>query len=262
MGSIISAIEDKIREHGSLAKYQEYLRETAFLPQSTVRPNLSEFEPETSERRRYKKHKEGFKITIEHKLNTKLKGRDTSDGRTLYPIYVIVVAKRKMHYFPSCHLFYVRPDDFDHFRNTELVKTLFTEESDIIKKWVIEYYNDPANNNKSNWLKLYKSRFPDSSTFHQQSHLIEQIKSLFADKVYYKCKNAEIKRYPVFKDSEGNEVWNGSIIKIIEHATSEKLNRTTARVKWLKELGRYEYFPDDDTGSRSFDLVTNFVVIN
>lgn len=79
--------------------------------------------------------------------------------------------------------------------------------------------------------------------------------------IHGKQDSIPLKPYPVFEDSKGNEVWDGSIIRIIEHATCERLNRTTARVKWLKELGRYEYFPDDSTCSRSFDLVTNFVVI-
>jgi hypothetical protein len=69
--------------------------------------------------------------------------------------------------------------------------------------------------------------------------------------------------YPTFRDSFGNEVWDGSTIRIIEHACAERFNNTTALVKWVNEVGRYEYLPhvDRDTAARAFDLVTSFVVI-
>ena len=71
------------------------------------------------------------------------------------------------------------------------------------------------------------------------------------------------KPYPVFRDSFGNEVWDGSTIRILEHTCAERFNGTTALVKWVKEVGRYEYFPhaDPETTARAFDLVSSFEVI-
>lgn len=134
---------------------------------------LINMEPTQKGRGKYKKHREGFKVAVEYKLNAKLKGLETFDGQNLYPVYVEVRAKRKRHYFPSFYSFYVLPEEFDQFKANELVKTLFINESESIISFVTEHYNDPANENESNWYQSYKVLSENDNIGLQLKWLIE-----------------------------------------------------------------------------------------
>jgi len=124
-------------------------------------------------KRKYKKHIDGFKVAVEYKLNTKLKGLEAIDGQNLYPVYIEVRVKRKRHYFPSYHMFYVLPEEFDEFKACELVRVLFEDESDLIKRFVREHYNDPANENNHKWYNSYKQISANGFTYHRLRWVIE-----------------------------------------------------------------------------------------
>lgn len=116
--------------------------------------------PETP-KRKYKKHKEGFKIAVEYKLNTKLKSMHYFDGRELYPVYVEVRARRKRTFFPSVHSFYINPEEFEAFQNNSIVKSLIESEIKQITSIVANYdlvATPPTENNdlQMSWLQFYQ----------------------------------------------------------------------------------------------------------
>lgn len=130
-------------------------------------------EPKTTVRGKYKKHKESFKIAVEYKLNTKLKGIESFGGENLYPLYIEVRAKRKRHYFPSYHMLYVLPSEFEQFKATELAKALFAEESELITNFVAEYYNNSVNENSHKWYNSYRLIAANDYTYHKLRQAIE-----------------------------------------------------------------------------------------
>lgn len=69
------------------------------------------------------------------------------------------------------------------------------------------------------------------------------------------------KPYPVFKDSEGNEVRDGMRIKILKHLTSCNYNGCESIVRWSTESGRYEFQSPFINGYLGFALIKKFVVI-
>jgi hypothetical protein len=101
------------------------------------------------------------------------------------------------------------------------------------------------------------------------SHLADIIKLYGSYDNYLKemeevelAKKTKGKTTPIFLDSEGHKVWDGSVIKIDSHLGNEDLNGTTAIVKWDSSLGRYGYQLDYESENlRAFDLVSRFVVI-
>ena len=67
--------------------------------------------------------------------------------------------------------------------------------------------------------------------------------------------------YPIFRDSKGREVWDGTVIKILNHQGNSNLNGETAVVKWNSTIGGYEYQLDSEIRNpRAFSLVSSFVV--
>jgi hypothetical protein len=120
---------------------------------------------ETSDKpkRKYKKHKEGFKIAVDYKLNTKLKSKFQFDGLNLYPVYVEVRAKGKRTYFPSVHPFYVSLEEFDQFLKNPIVCAIIDSERKRIQQVVLwadaipmafKTHNPEAF--YDNWLDMYQ----------------------------------------------------------------------------------------------------------
>jgi len=101
------------------------------------------------------------------------------------------------------------------------------------------------------------------------SHLADIIKLYGSYDNYLKemeviefTKQLKEKPIPVFLDSDGQTVWDGSIIKINNNLGDECLNGLKGIVKWDRALGRYGYQLDEELENlRVFDLVSNFVVI-
>lgn len=137
-------------------------------------------------RGKYKKHKEGFKIAVEYKLNSKLKGLETLDNHNLYPVYVEVRAKRKRTYFPSFFLSYVASEDFERFKSDELVKAMFAFESDLIVNFVQAYY-EKDDEDGDNWFKSYRHFSASKNIYYRLRRLIElKLEHQFNGEVYVK----------------------------------------------------------------------------
>jgi hypothetical protein len=113
---------------------------------------------ETNEKlkRKYKKHKDGFKISVRYNLNTRLKGTTFSPGVELYPVYIEVRAKRQKSDFRSFYSFYVSPDQFEVFLNSDIAKKLFAIETERIIKTIEDYDKITNDFVIKNWFSEYQ----------------------------------------------------------------------------------------------------------
>jgi hypothetical protein len=116
-------------------------------------------------KRKYKKHKEGFKIAIEYKLNTKLKGQNFNRQFPLYPLYVEVRAKGKRNYFPSIGNFSVNPSEFEAFKNNEFVRNLLAKESEDIMNCIESEYAEPKDVDYKGWFETYRGNLLNETIF-------------------------------------------------------------------------------------------------
>jgi hypothetical protein len=118
-------------------------------------------EAKSTVRGKYKKHKEGFKIAVEYKLNTKLKGQsDEFDNHTLlYPVYIEVRAHRQMSFIRSFYAFYASPSNFKTFMTNDLVQSLVLQESEGIKSHMESYLrnHDKHGITLKDWLTEYRN---------------------------------------------------------------------------------------------------------
>lgn len=89
----------------------------------------------------YKKHKEGFKIAVDFKLNTTQKPQYSWEHETdgLFPLYIEVRAKRQRAYFRSQHPFSVAPDKFEHFKQNPIIASLLAQESKLVSEHLANY---------------------------------------------------------------------------------------------------------------------------
>ncbi|MFN8353645.1 MAG: hypothetical protein U0Y10_04340 [Spirosomataceae bacterium] len=95
---------------------------------------------ETKPKRTYQKHKTEYKITVKHYLNTKLKPEVTSDGRNVYPIYTVILAKRQNHYRRSLTFAYSTIDDFEELLIRE--KSLFDAEKELLTNKIRKHFDE------------------------------------------------------------------------------------------------------------------------
>lgn len=114
---------------------------------------------ETNEKKKqkYKKHKEGFKIAVDYKVNDSLKSYQDIYGSNLYPLYVEVRAKGQRSYFKSCYNFYINPLDLDAFVNHELINTILLKEKEFITSHLDSYYEYMKDRfSIKDWLGAYR----------------------------------------------------------------------------------------------------------
>lgn len=106
--------------------------------------------------RKYKKHKEGFKIAVEHKLNSNLKG--TVYGKTgHFPVYIEVRAKRQTTFFPSEFISITTLEGWDNLDKWDYVKAIMKIEANIITHHMENYIKAHENDFKiKEWLNSYK----------------------------------------------------------------------------------------------------------
>jgi hypothetical protein len=174
-------------------------------------------ENQEAPKRTYKKHKEGFKITVNHKLNivqnTIINYKDLGFIPS-YPLYVEIRVHRQRTFFRSSHNFNVNPHDFDQFLKDIFVQKLILEESnDIknhilnypiskdyfdIKEWLYDYQQSKNRKLVENNLIDYCHKFIDSFVFDHpelqfpikcgllnEDNILESVKSLSAVMKYY-----------------------------------------------------------------------------
>jgi len=116
-------------------------------------------EPKSTIRGKYKKHKEGFKIAIEYKLNTRLKAiNDVDNTIPLYPLYIEVRAFRQMSFIKSFYNFYLNPSNFEAFLENDLARSLILNETEGIRNHLESYVRNRDKHGISlkDWLTEYK----------------------------------------------------------------------------------------------------------
>ena len=106
-------------------------------------------------KRKYKKHKDGFKVTINHKLNTSVKNFHSESERPC-PLYVEVRVHRQRSFFPSRFDFHVYPKDFDGFLKNEFVQNFLLQESLEIESHIEKQANSKDTFDITEWLSDYK----------------------------------------------------------------------------------------------------------
>lgn len=147
-------------------------------------------------KRRHKKHKEDFKITISYKPNTSLKGYTYDDnhgkieGISLAPLYVEIRVKRQRSYFRSSVWSSVDPSDFDNFMENPVVKCLVEQERKSILVDLKEYI---AKNEDefliNNWL----------AAFRQKTTIAKVLVSAFSVKLLELATERNIDSKPLFE---------------------------------------------------------------
>ncbi|SEJ71157.1 hypothetical protein SAMN04487995_6040 [Dyadobacter koreensis] len=112
-------------------------------------------ENQETPKRKYKKHKDGFKVTINHKLNTSVKSFIPGSERPC-PLYVEVRVHRQRSFFPSQFDFHVYQNDFDSFLKNEFVQKFLIEESLEIGRHIEQQAKSKDTFDITEWLSDYK----------------------------------------------------------------------------------------------------------
>lgn len=87
-------------------------------------------------RRKYKKHKTDYKISIKYKLNTVVKMGVYQHHTPLYPLYVEVITRRKRVFFPSRYYFLIPINQLELFLQNDLIKSLLDHETSKITECI------------------------------------------------------------------------------------------------------------------------------
>jgi hypothetical protein len=118
-------------------------------------------ETTTTPKRTYQKHKEGFKIAVEHKLNTKLKPTINDDGQSTYPLYIDVRAKGQRTDIRSRLDVNIRPELLNEFLDNSIVKKLIMiEREDITES--LKQSVELGSFTMSSWYKSYRNDINNS----------------------------------------------------------------------------------------------------
>lgn len=118
-------------------------------------------ETTTPQRRIYQKHKEGFKIAVEYKLNTKLKPSLNVNGHSSYPLYIEVRAKGQRTDIKSRLNVDIVPELLNEFLDNTVVKKLISiERDDIIES--LKESEKLGDFTMSSWYKSYRNDINNS----------------------------------------------------------------------------------------------------
>jgi hypothetical protein len=114
---------------------------------------------EQKETRVYKKHKEGFKIAVDYKVNTSLKPYIGDDSEIeMYPLYIEVRMKGQKSYFKSSYPFFVSSLDLPVLLADPFLSALLSQESSNIRLHLESYMNDINKKPTLNaWSKEYRA---------------------------------------------------------------------------------------------------------
>jgi|GEM_PF-4734822 len=114
-------------------------------------------ETDEKAKKKYQKHKEGFKIAVDYKVNNSLKSYQDIHGSNLYPLYVEVRAKGQRSYFKSSYNFYINPSDLDVLTSNESINKILTREKELITEHLDRYYEVKRDKfSIKDWLGSYR----------------------------------------------------------------------------------------------------------
>lgn len=119
-------------------------------------------ETTTTPKRKYQKHKEGFKIAVVYKLNTKLKPIVAIEGDNTYPLYVEVRAKNQYSFYKSRLKAFINPNGLEEFLDNSIVQKMLSLEKDDITE-SIRRSVESGNFNMSDWYKSYREDIDNES---------------------------------------------------------------------------------------------------
>jgi hypothetical protein len=112
-------------------------------------------ENQDTQKKQYKKHKEGFKIAIDYKANTSLKSYSDTG---MYPLYIEVRTKGQKSYFKSYYNFFVSPTDLQLFLNNPFVAGLLAKEANLIREHLENHIRNSLDKiSLTNWIKDYRT---------------------------------------------------------------------------------------------------------
>lgn len=117
------------------------------------------------ERKKYLKHKPGFKIAVEHKLNCRLKADSfpydlDEEYDSNHPLYVEIRAKKQRTYVKSIYPFFIEPDLFKMFTQDSCVQALLQIEVKLISDHLRNYIDTKGEDFKiGQWHDEFKESF-------------------------------------------------------------------------------------------------------
>lgn len=157
----------------------------------------------TTPKRTYQKHKTGYKIAVEYKLNKKLKPeifQHEEEEVNLYPLYIEVRAKGKVTFFRSRLQIKFSDKKFEEFLNSSAGNLFINEEKSRIIKSVSNFFLQNQAYSLSEWFETYSyeiysntiSNYTNKILAKQITKLVEQEATNEYDKMLYTFLNEQL----------------------------------------------------------------------